>query len=154
MRRKKILLLEDVEFEGDPRLSSNSNALYVTRFLKVDITPIWIYSKRKLFENLIEYSNALRPGDCIVLSFHGSPGRIYVGERSVTLRELRRVLRGRLKGVKLMFSSCETLRVMPFEVERFRVTLGLVEVAGYRSNLEMRTDNRIEREFLLNWLCD
>jgi hypothetical protein len=66
------------------------------------------------------------------LAFHGSPGRVHVGRRSVSLDDLSAMIgNGGLQGKTILFGSCSTMEDAT-AVADFRRRTGARAVCGYR----------------------
>lgn len=70
------------------------------------------------------------------LAFHGKPGAIWVGNKTVQLDELRETLRGRLSGRVLYFGSCATMRVPRVEIQEFQRVTKARAVVGYTQDID------------------
>lgn len=70
------------------------------------------------------------------LAFHGSPGRVHLGRRAVTLDHLAEVLNGACKGKTLFFGSCAVMEADYEDIEEFRRATGARCVMGYREDVD------------------
>lgn len=68
-------------------------------------------------------------------SFHGGPGYLLLGRRSITLEQLGEELRGACQGKTIYFGSCSALGIPRREAERFRRVTDAKVVAGYRRDV-------------------
>lgn len=70
------------------------------------------------------------------LALHGSPQKVYIGRKAVTIDELGSWGVGKLSKKVLHFGSCSVLRASPREREKMRTTLGVRAITGYTKNVE------------------
>lgn len=63
--------------------------------------------------------------------FHGSPGRIYIGRRSLNLTHLGELLKGRCRGKTIYFGSCGTFDLSISQLQAFRKQIGAKCLVGY-----------------------
>ncbi len=69
-------------------------------------------------------------------AFHGKPGKLLIGRRSVTLKDLAEVLRGGCEGKTLYFGSCSVLHVPKREVQQFRRTTKADCIVGFTRDVD------------------
>ncbi len=69
------------------------------------------------------------------LAFHGEPGRIQVGRRSVSLGELGEALRGSSEKI-LYFGSCSVLRVPGHDLDAFCDLSGSPCIIGFTQDVD------------------
>ena|GEM_PF-6567059 len=154
MRNLRVLFLEDFAFENNQSLSSFQNLVWLKRYLKIEIQPIWVFQKNMLYENILGNRGWLHDGDIIFLSAHGSSGRLYFGNTSVDIDDLAESLSGIGKGLRLFISSCGFFDVDVNRFDFLQQETKFQEVAGYVDSVTMNRDFGFEREFLLDWLSE
>ena len=97
-------------------------------------------------------------------AFHGKPGKLLLGRRVVTLKQIGETLKGACAGRILYFGSCSVLQITEEAVEEFRETTGAEAVVGFTRDvswlasaaldlilLEALAENRERRE-VEKWL--
>jgi hypothetical protein len=67
----------------------------------------------------------------LLLSAHGEPGKIFVGDYSVTLNKLAKIIDGNALGRHIHFFSCLTLGVRKSEIYSFIKDVRCFSVSGY-----------------------
>lgn len=69
-------------------------------------------------------------------AFHGEPGRIQLGRRSISLNELGRAMHGSSEGKILYFGSCSVLRTPKRELDRFCDLTGSPCIVGFTRDVD------------------
>lgn len=71
----------------------------------------------------------------VYLAFHGSPGRLSVGDEQVSLELLAELLGAACRGRVVHFGSCATVRVGAERLAAFKRRTGAVAVSGYEKTV-------------------
>ncbi len=69
-------------------------------------------------------------------AFHGRPGKLIIGRRSVPLKDIAEVLRAGCEGKTLYFGSCSVLHVPKREVDQFLRTTKAACVVGFTRDVD------------------
>lgn len=67
----------------------------------------------------------------LLLSSHGEPGKIFVGDCTITLKHLARLLDGNAANRHIHFFSCLTLGIEKSEIYKFMNDVNCFSVSGY-----------------------
>jgi hypothetical protein len=71
-----------------------------------------------------------------ILAFHGHPGGIEIGHKSVSLEELGEMLAGRCARRLIHFDSCGVLNVPAREIQAFRLKTKATAVSGFSRRVD------------------
>jgi len=69
-------------------------------------------------------------------AFHGKPGRIFIGRRTLTLEQLGDIMEGACDGKIIYFGTCATLDVPRRELQEFRERTRARCVCGYTEDVD------------------
>ncbi len=136
MKSKNILFLECSTLY---RRSKFSSAPVMDRIVEVTSCCVdynWIKTSREMFEKIKREARTRKQG-IVYISCHGSPGVIYLGLETVSLKKLAMRLKKALKGFDIFFSSCETLRLSSREIYFFLKKTDADSVCGYKNEFEI-----------------
>jgi hypothetical protein len=69
-------------------------------------------------------------------AFHGRPGRLVLGRRSITIDQIAQALRGKCEGKMLYFGACSVLKIPKRDIQRFRRATKAECVVGFTRDVE------------------
>lgn len=84
----------------------------------------------------------------LYLAFHGKPGRIVMGDRTMPLETLVDIIRNRLAGWIIHFGCCGTLRVEDSRISNFISRTQVLMVSGYTRQIDWLSGTVIDLLFL------
>ncbi len=130
-----------VEGEWSPRLTDQFSVLPLLVYLKGVGQIDFIHRQVETVEGLLNVVRRWPQKQYTAYSlgyfgFHGEPGRLLLGRRSLELEELGEVLRGKCAGKVLYFGSCALMDIPTRRIQRFRRLTGARCVAGYREDVD------------------
>ena len=69
-------------------------------------------------------------------AFHGEPGALKIGTKSISIEEIGELLEGQCKGKIVYFGSCSVLSIPESRIEEFKKQTKAKCVCGYRKDVD------------------
>ncbi len=141
MRRTRPLGIFCVEGDWSPKLTTRASVRELLEMLQdvagIDFIHHHVETVDGLFDVLRRWGQKQYARYALgYFAFHGKPGSILVGRRSVTLRQLGEALNGRASGKILYFGSCSVLRAPGRELNRFCAVTGSPCIVGFTRDVD------------------